>query len=497
MDKTQKDFNVTIFTAYLKTLSLSLRSTIVNQKTQSQELIMSYSIQLKGSHKQQKDTCKKMLKELKVTLESREKELKNISELLLLLENTSKDLKEFLNNELNTYNSLAKKGNQAIDTFVANAFCQSDSPKCIGDLIQFEKKHKEFKDDWEKCKITLLNESYFLSKKKEEDDGKIKAPLSRKLERTKVYLTPEDSPRIRQSCYDGVTSDIGEVSNYPNSLKKSQVFYNQNDNGLKTHIKTISLAQPSTKDKKTRHLTEQVKMFEKLALPKGETPLSERLRYEQNESKTGSEYSSVSPRKEQEEENSLMKLQSSQNKKFSLSDSSIVSALMKDPMMEAILENEPKLLEWSKCTKSSIILDTKFCDLLSTSFEERVSNLSFLYFLVIDNNNILGAFVKPPLDADHRVVNDTKHFVFWLPEGKTPMKIEPKPNRWKNVFTLNSSDSSELYVVGENCYTVGQPGGKVTFNTFWTDYEGIDKKCFSSIKKGIKMVDRVIVIQCY
>ena len=179
----------------------------------------------------------------------------------------------------------------------------------------------------------------------------------------------------------------------------------------------------------------------------------------------------------------------------------VVPPKNRDEVSYALECNKQLLEKWCVCDNMKVIFDSKGSEFKMADISKVVMNLSYLIFVAVAGDDIIGTFVRKPIEAVGKVMSDTKHFIFSMKSDKPDSikQLHPKDDNWKHVFTLGSAEDGFIYRVNTTgtieIGAVGESSSKVV--NLSSAYEGVSDTLLSSYKGKPFTVDRLIVLQLY
>ena len=384
---------------------------------------------------------------MKTEIETREKDVKSGKELLDKIEKITKSLKEIITAEEEHLEEITKLSGELIEEVI----------KRKGDISDEEKK----------------------------------ALTSKKLKYTKVMKQKKSKSK------EGKESKEEKKEKKQSKRRKSQI-----PEGMDQLLEDIK-----KKEKPTKHVV----MMNKEE-PKHETKVEQKEEVKEEIKEEVKEEVKEPPKEEQkvddimEEEPKPKRLPSKMKQLLgSESTKDILSILNKDGrdgVIEGINSNKATIEKWCECEQSKVIFDSKDTNGQLKDFTKTIMNLSYLCIMAVTGDDVIGCFVRKPIDTINKPISDYKHFIFTFKTGD-PLNINrylPKGDNWQHAFTIGANDSSFVYKInttsGAEICNVGENTSKLINITTAYENAGNDM-IFSILKNKSFITERIVVLQLY
>lgn len=181
---------------------------------------------------------------------------------------------------------------------------------------------------------------------------------------------------------------------------------------------------------------------------------------------------------------------------------SILNKDGRDGVIEGIKSNKHILEKLCECEGSKVIFDTKDTNGNLKDFNKTIMNLSYLCIMAVTGDEVIGCFVRKPIDTINKPISDYKHFVFTFKTGD-PLNVNhylPKGDNWQHAFTLGGNDSGFIYKInttaGAEICAINDTNSKLI--NIQTAYENsTNDLVFSGLKNKPFINERIVVLQLY
>ena len=162
-----------------------------------------------------------------------------------------------------------------------------------------------------------------------------------------------------------------------------------------------------------------------------------------------------------------------------------------------VVNNIPKLEEWSGKKYSSVLYDSDIDGKDSSIFRNKILNHNQLYFIAIDSNdNVFGHYHPGVIDKIRRNIYDNNIFIFTLnSNGRSGIKKFDRKDGDTCTGIYSDNDYYEFGYCGYDIYQINTNGSYI--NDRIADYfEGIKTTTLTgNCRPGSFTTKRVIVIE--